>query len=74
MEILHVDPVSLVPVLQQNVTLRAAVVCHPKALLTVCAERVTPANDVTGKFNALIVLNEALGPNRMVGSDFSLKL
>jgi hypothetical protein len=63
MEILHVDLVSLVLVLQQNVTLRAAVVCHPKVLLTVCAEKVTLANDVTGKFGALIVLNEALCRN-----------
>jgi len=48
MEILHEDPVSLVLALQQNVTLHAAVVCHQKAMLTVCVERVTLARDVTG--------------------------
>lgn len=74
MEILHEDPVSLVLALQQNVTLHAAVVCHQKAMLTVCVERVTLARDVTGKCGTLIVLNEALCINRMIGSDFSLKL
>jgi hypothetical protein len=73
MEILHEDLVSLALVLQQNVTLHAAVVCHPKALLPVCAERVTLAKDVTGKFGALIVLHEALCPNQMEVSRFSLK-
>jgi hypothetical protein len=74
MEILHEDPVSLVLALQQNVTLHAAVVCHQKAMLTVCVERVTLARDVTGKCGTLIVLNEALCINQMIGSDFSLKL
>jgi hypothetical protein len=53
MEILHEDPVSLVLVLQQNVTLHAAVVCHQKATLTVCVERVTLARDATGKYGTL---------------------
>lgn len=48
MEILHEGLVSLVPVLQRNVTLHAAVVYHQKAMLTVSAERVTLAKDVTG--------------------------
>lgn len=47
-EILHEDLVSLVLVLQQNVTSHAAVVCHQKVMLTVFAERVTLAKDVTG--------------------------
>lgn len=74
MEILHEDLVSLVLVLQQNETLPAAVVCHQKAMLTVCAERVTLAKDVTGKCGTLIILNEALCINRMIGSDFILQL
>lgn len=60
MEILHEDLVSLVLVQQQNVTLHAAVMCHQKAMLTACAERVTLAKDVTGKCGTLIVLNEAV--------------
>ena len=60
MEILHEDLVSLALVLQQNVTLHAAVMCRQKAMLTVCAERVTLAKDVTGKCGTLTVLNEAM--------------
>lgn len=59
-EILHEDLVSLVLVLQQNVTSHAAVVCHQKVMLTVFAERVTLAKDVTGKYGTLIMLNEAV--------------
>jgi hypothetical protein len=58
MEILHEDLVNLVPALQQSVTLLAAVVCHQKATLTVSAERVTLAKDVTGKCDHFIVFNE----------------
>lgn len=72
--ILREDLVSLVLVLQQNVTSHAAVVCHQKAMLTVCAERVTLAKDVTGKCGTLIILNEALCINRMIGSDLILRL
>lgn len=60
MEILHEDLVNLVLVLQQNITLHAAVVCHQKAMLAVSAERVTLAKDVTGKCDTATILNEAL--------------
>lgn len=74
MEILHGDLVSLVLVLRQNVTLHAAVMYHQKAMLTVSAERVTLAKDVTGKCDTWAILNEAFCIKLKEGSEFSVKM